>query len=250
MWCILLVFFCTCCYVGFLNSGDRSCVKWQVCLWEEIYNTWKDLTAKSCSYVCFPLGTRNQGHSLLSLLYSMLHICLHTLFCESLANDKLKPLAYVLGNFSGFLSQRRKKTLESTADVNSDCIHITSKRSRMMDGLAKKLIDSQKFENSPRFQIGLCHLFLVFLTAATISGELPKIQKQHLSFCQPSLRQHEMMWARWMSTVYAHLSGRCTTMPGCFLSICNSWNSLNTWRWYILRLLKDCWKPALEGNLP
>ena len=63
----------------------------------------------------------------------MLHICLHTLFCESLANDKLKPQAYVLGNFSGFLSQRRKKNLESTADVNSDCIHITSKRSRIMD---------------------------------------------------------------------------------------------------------------------
>ena len=140
MWCILLVFFCTCCYVGFLNSGDRSCVKWQVCLWEEIYNTWKDLTAKSCSYVCFPFEepeTKGTAFFHFCAQCSTL-VCIHS-FVKLWLMTNLNPWHMCWETFQGFFLRGGKKP-----GIHSWCqlwLHYIQKVQN--HGLAKKLIDSQ-----------------------------------------------------------------------------------------------------------
>lgn len=110
MWCILLVFFCTCCYVGFLNSGDRSCVKWQVCLWEEIYNTWKDLTAKSCSYVCFPFEEpETKGTAFFHFCTQCsTFVCIHS-FVNLWLMTNLNPWHMCWETFQGFFLRGGKK---------------------------------------------------------------------------------------------------------------------------------------------
>lgn len=251
MWCILLVFFCTCCMWDSSTRGGQILCQMQVCLWEEIHNTWKDLTAKSCSYVCFPFEepeTKDTAFFHFCTQCSTL-VCIHS-FVNLWLMTNLNPWHMCWETFQGFFLRvgpwnptRLKGPFSSEEEkkpgIHSWCqlwLHTYYIQKVQNHELSKKLIDSQKFENSPRLVCAI--FFLVFLTAATISGELPKIQKQHLLLCQPSLRQHEMMWPRWLSTVYALVWAIHYHWQGCFLSVCNSWNLLNTWRWYIL----GCWE--------
>lgn len=127
-------------YVGFLNSGGQILCQMQVCLWEEIHNTWKDLTAKSCSYVRFPFEEpKTKGTAFFHFCTQCATlVCIHS-FVNLWLMTNLNPWHMCWETFQGFFL-RGGKSLESTADVNSDCIHITSKRSH---GLVKKLIDSQ-----------------------------------------------------------------------------------------------------------
>lgn len=60
-----------------------------------------------------------------------------------------------------------------------------------------------------------------------------------------------MMWPRWISTVYA-LTGAIHYHAGCFLSICNSWNSLKFTEGLEMehvRLLKDVESQHFKGAL-
>ncbi len=123
---------------------------------------------------------RAQRH--ISVLYSVLHTCLHTLFGESWVNDKLLTNCQLwtpgicAGNFfQGFFF--RVKNLESTADVNSDCIHIrTFEKSRIMDWPTNSL--TLKLGNSPRL---VCAMFSLFSLPQQLFQE--RFQRSKIKTC-------------------------------------------------------------------
>ena len=206
----------------------------RVCLWEEIYNTWKDLTAKSCSYVCFPFEepeTKDTAFFHFCTQCSTL-VCIHS-FVHLWLMTNLNPWHMCWETFQGFFLRGGKTPWNP--QLMSTLIQKVQNHE-----LAKKLIDSQKFENSPRL---VCAIFSLFSLPQQLFQE--SFQRSKSNTCHSANPLSDSM--KWCDQgdclLSMHYSGRYTTMRGVFC--CNSWNLLNTWRWYIL----GCWKMLKASTL-